>query len=371
MSQVASRGRRRILVVEDEAAVRRMVSEHLRHKGYEVSEAGDAESVLLKISREREPFDLVLTDIHLPGLSGVELLRILVSHSPLRPVLVITGDPDESLARAALRAGASGYLLKPFELFELDGAVRQALARLELVEAAEELARADAAELPDRGALGGVLPSAWLELADARSSAGAGHGYRVSRIAAAVASAMPESLSTESRRSLSLAARGHELGRLLGPASTHGELATRTSQLLYDLGVDSGVLRIVNNFRERWDGSGGPNGLAGEDIPASSLVLGLADSVDHEAAERLESGSGPVEAVAEAIGQVGADAPRLFGADLAEALGSARSVIEAIWVLARGQDQQSERRRPNAEFAVAGPEESPVSADSELGMAPI
>lgn len=333
--------KRRILVVEDEAPVRELVAGHLERKGYEVAQASDAEQVLLRMSRDREPFDLVLSDIHLPGLSGVELLRLLLTHSPLRPVIMITGDSDEGLARKALNFGAAGYLLKPFQLFELEAAVQQAMARLELVEAAESLARSEASDLPDAGRYGGVIPTAWLELADRRSAAGPGHGYRVARIAGSIASAVQADLAPEDRNALDVASRGHELGRLLGPAAGSTELASRTAQLLYDLGVESRVLRTINHLGERWNGSGGPHGLRGEDIPLTSRIVAAADGVDHAAVVHLEAGLEPAAAVEAAITEVRAEAVQRYGPDVAEALDAASSVVEAIWVLARGPAEES------------------------------
>lgn len=335
---------RRVLVVEDEAPVREMVAKHLEKKGYEVAHASDAEQVLLRMSRDREPFDLVLSDIHLPGLSGVELLRLLLTHSPLRPVIMITGDADEALARRALDYGAAGYLLKPFELFELDAAVQQAVARLELVEAAEAMAKSEAADGSKNGSGSGAIPKAWLELADSRSSAGAGHGHRVARLAAALASAMEAPLMPEDRNALDVAARAHELGRLLGPTASATELASRTAQLLYDLGVDSRVLRTVNHLRERWDGTGGPNGISGDDIPMTSRMVAAADALDHAAVRHMETGKDPAGAVQAALEEVSADAAQRFGPAVARALDTASSVVEAIWVLVRGPEdgQQTE-----------------------------
>jgi two-component system, OmpR family, response regulator len=113
----------RVLVVEDDATVRGLLTRHLRKSGFEVAEAGDAETVL---NGERSSYDLVLTDVHLPGQSGVELARQLKSESEA-PVVFLTGDADKKLAETALDEGAAGYLLKPFEVFELDALVRTAL----------------------------------------------------------------------------------------------------------------------------------------------------------------------------------------------------------------------------------------------------
>ena len=342
--------RRRVLVVEDEESVRKLVARHLERNGYEVAQASDAEQVLLRMSRDREPFDVVLSDIHLPGLSGVELLRLLLTHSPLRPVIMITGDADESLARRALDYGAAGYLLKPFEMFELEAAVQQAIGRLELVEAAETLAKSDAAQRSDDETGVGVIPTAWLELADTRSSAGKGHGHRVARLAGAIASAMDTTLDPADRSALDVAARAHELGRLLGPTATPTELASRTAQLLYDLGVESRVLRTVNHLRERWNGSGGPNGINGEDIPVASRIVAVADAIDHAAVVHMDSGLEPADAAAAALDEVSGGALALYGPDVAQGLEMSSSVVEAIWVLARGPGDE-EPRPPVAAMA--------------------
>ena len=328
--------KRRILVVEDEAPVRGLVAKHLETLGHEVAQASDAEQVLLRMSRDREPFDVVLSDVHLPGLSGLELLRLLLTHSPLRPVIMITGDSDEGLARRALGFGAAGYLLKPFELFELEAAVQQALTRLQLVEAAGSLARADADRLPGAGAEGAVIPPAWLDLADQRSSAGRGHGHRVARLAGAIATALADPVDADDRDALEVAGRAHELGRLLGPAATATELASRTAQLLYDLGLESRVLRIMNHLRERWNGSGGPNGIRGGDIPTASLVVAAADALDHAAVVQLESGLTPADAIAAAVREVKVDAQGRYGPAVAAAVDTSTRVVEALWVLARG-----------------------------------
>ena len=328
--------RRRVLVVEDEEPLRELVARHLEKEGYEVAEASGAEEVLIRLSRDREPFDVVLSDIHLPGLSGVDLLRLLVNQSPLRPVIMITGDSDASLARQALEYGAAGYLLKPFELFELEAAVRQAIARLELVEAAETLAKSDTGAPADAGKNGAAIPTAWLELADSRSSAGEGHGARVARLAAAIASELDTELEDADRRALDVAARAHELGRLLGPTATPTELASRTAQLLYDLGVGSRVLRTVNQLRERWNGSGEPSGLSGQDIPVVSRVVAAADAIDHAVMARLDSGLEPAAAVEAALADVSTEAGKVYGPDVAGGLETVSSAVEAVWVAARG-----------------------------------
>jgi DNA-binding response OmpR family regulator len=116
----------KVLVVEDDAMVRGLLTRHLRREGYEVSEAPDAETVINNL--DTTDYDVVLADVHLPGQSGVEMVRQMKSTEVEPAVVFVTGDSDEKLARTALEEGAAGYLMKPFEFFELDAVLRSALA---------------------------------------------------------------------------------------------------------------------------------------------------------------------------------------------------------------------------------------------------
>jgi DNA-binding response OmpR family regulator len=115
----------KVLVVEDDAMVRGLLTRHLRREGYEVSEASDAETVINDL--DTTDYDVVLADVHLPGQSGVEMVRQMKSTEVEPAVVFVTGDADEKLARTALEEGAAGYLMKPFEFFELDAVLRSAL----------------------------------------------------------------------------------------------------------------------------------------------------------------------------------------------------------------------------------------------------
>lgn len=119
----------RILIVEDDASIRGVMSRHFRRHGFEVEQAGGAEEALSRIAASQSRFDVVLTDIHLPGASGVDLARDLQEARPGQPVVFMTGDADAQIARTAIESGAAGYLLKPFEFFELDAVVNQAVQR--------------------------------------------------------------------------------------------------------------------------------------------------------------------------------------------------------------------------------------------------
>ena len=112
----------RILIVEDDPAVQRFMLIHFRNCGYRVEYALSAEEVSLD-----EQYDVVLADVHLPGESGVEMLRRIRTRMPNQPVVCMTGDADAEVERSALENGASGFVLKPVNLSELDAVVRGAM----------------------------------------------------------------------------------------------------------------------------------------------------------------------------------------------------------------------------------------------------
>ena len=119
----------RVLIVEDDPNIRAVLSRHLRKTGYDVAVAPDAEQALAQLV-SADSYDLVVTDMHLPGRSGVEVVRAANCCAEHPPVLCLTGDADADLAKRALEAGAAGYLLKPFEFFELDAVINTALRQV-------------------------------------------------------------------------------------------------------------------------------------------------------------------------------------------------------------------------------------------------
>lgn len=117
----------RVLIVEDDPMVRRLLARHFQKKNVAVVEAATAEDALVLFTPSGERFDAVVTDVHLPGMTGVDLATRIRGFRPDQPIVFVTGDVDEDLARRALEGGSAGYLLKPFEFFELDAALAQAL----------------------------------------------------------------------------------------------------------------------------------------------------------------------------------------------------------------------------------------------------
>lgn len=119
----------RILIVDDDASIRGLMAKHFSRRGFDVEQAGAAEDVIERFGGSAPRFDVVVTDVHLPGQSGVDFAKRIKEVQPEQAVVFMTGDSDAALARQALKSGASSFLLKPFEFSEMDTAVRNAVHR--------------------------------------------------------------------------------------------------------------------------------------------------------------------------------------------------------------------------------------------------
>jgi DNA-binding response OmpR family regulator len=121
-----ARGQARILLVDDEQAVQTLLTYPLRKEGYEVVEARDGQEALDRFGEER--FDLVVLDIMLPKLDGIEVCRRLRTRSQV-PIIMLTAKGDEVDKVAGLEMGADDYITKPFSVREFRSRVKAALRR--------------------------------------------------------------------------------------------------------------------------------------------------------------------------------------------------------------------------------------------------
>jgi DNA-binding NtrC family response regulator len=121
-----------LLIVDDEKAICTILGQYLQKSNFHVFSTGSGEEALKII--EQNKIDLVLTDIKMPGMSGVDLLRWIKEHNRSIPVLVTTGFPTLDTAVEALKLGAFDYLTKPFHLEEVGEKIKRALVSKRLEE---------------------------------------------------------------------------------------------------------------------------------------------------------------------------------------------------------------------------------------------
>ena len=119
----------RVLIMDDEADIRKVVRLTLEKAGYEVMEAADGEQGIQEIQRDENPIlmDAIICDIRMPKITGVEAIQYFQTQYPRVPLIVMTGHPDVEMATSFLNRGVVGYLVKPVERKTLIATVAKAV----------------------------------------------------------------------------------------------------------------------------------------------------------------------------------------------------------------------------------------------------
>jgi putative nucleotidyltransferase with HDIG domain len=292
---------RRILLVDDETAIRVALGKLLRTQGFEVETAESGRAALDALGRDR--FTLMLCDIRMPGMTGLEVVPQALAIDPDLAVMMLTAVNDAASATEALSTGAVDYLLKPPELSELLQAAERAIKRRELsieqrrVEAlireevairTEELERE---KLALRELTVGVAETL-INAMEAKDVYLRGHSQRVADLAAAMAEQL--GLDPDAVENVRLAGRLHDVGKIgireavlnkpdkltseeFEHVKDHVRMGMEILEPLRHLGV---VLDYVWDHHEHWDGGGYPRGRKGEEITIGGRILAAADAFD-------------------------------------------------------------------------------------------
>jgi DNA-binding NtrC family response regulator len=128
----------RILIVDDNREIRTILSEYLKEEGYFADGAGDGKEALAR--HGQSPFDLVITDLNMPGMTGIELIKEIAKNETHTPeFIIITGYASLDTAIEAVKAGAFDYLVKPFRIEELKVVIKNAQDKIALTKANKQL----------------------------------------------------------------------------------------------------------------------------------------------------------------------------------------------------------------------------------------
>lgn len=288
-------GRTRCLIVDDDPNLRRVLTRLMQGDGFDCEEAGSGVEALAVL--ERRPATLVLTDLNMPELDGIGLLREIRARYPDTAVVMITAVAEVGTAVSCLSAGAMDYLTKPFHIDEVKARVSQALERRRLIlenrgyqDRLEERVAIQARRLEE------LFLASIQSLADAlevKDPYTHGHSLRVSRYSTLIARML--GLDAEFVRQTELGGRVHDLGKIgvrevvlnkPGPLTsdeyqhvmTHPMVGWRILSPL--LGDNPCALNIVRWHHERFDGRGIPDGLQSEEIPLEARIAAVADTFD-------------------------------------------------------------------------------------------
>ncbi len=126
-----------ILIVDDNREIRGILEEYLREEGYLAQGAADGKEALLKYAET--PFDLIITDLNMPGMTGIELIREIAKGDNATEFIIITGYASLDSAIESVKAGAFDYLVKPFRIEELKVVIKNAKDKIVLKKANKEL----------------------------------------------------------------------------------------------------------------------------------------------------------------------------------------------------------------------------------------
>ncbi|NOX37875.1 MAG: response regulator [Calditrichaeota bacterium] len=277
-----------VLVIEDDIEYGQMLREALEHFGYHVHLSFSATGGLDIIRQNK--VDIVISDINMPGVNGIELAKKVMAMYLDIPVVLVTGVHDLSLVKHALKLGVSDYLVKPIKIDEIPVVIERNLERKRL----------EARRIQENKAeiLFKAL-KALMRALDAKDPYTSGHSQRVVRLAMRMADELQ--LNPDQKFTLMLAAYLHDIGKIgmpdhiLHKASSLEDYELRKakdhpiigSQIIGEIEELSEVASIVRHHHERYDGSGYPDGLKGEAIPFFSRLLAIIDAYEALVSDRV------------------------------------------------------------------------------------
>jgi len=311
----------RILIVDDEVEITEILADLLSEE-YECTRAGSAEEALARL--QAGEFHLVISDITMPGMSGLDMIPHVKELSPDTVVVMISGMQTVESAIGALRLGAFDYLMKPFDLRQVEAVVKRALEHHDLVVAKqryenhlEELVEQRTAEL-DRAlnSLEGAYRSTLQALTAAletRDSETHGHSERV--VSYSLRLGREYGLNSDEMKSLEFGSLLHDIGKIGVPDSILRKPAKLTEeewvrmrehplhgqQILRGIEFLQGAARVVAQHHEKWDGTGYPLGLRSDDIDICARIFAVADAFDAITSDRVYRRGKPYEAAAQEL----------------------------------------------------------------------
>ncbi len=327
--------RESILIVDDDLTLRLLVQEILSEQRLEVTLAENAAEARQCMSRHS--FSLVLTDIRMPGDSGVDLLRWAKERGDSTPFILMTGNADLASLADALNLGAQRFLQKPFHAVALADAVQDVIRSTRLQRQNEqlrhELSNYNArlrqevieANIQNQRLFYATLTSLTNAI-DARDSYTCAHSSQVSRLAQALAREL--NLSLEQQNAAEIAGQLHDIGKIAVPEHILQkpsrltpeefrqimEHPVNSARILEPLPDFDEILPAVRHHHERYDGNGYPDHLQGQAIPLLARVIAVCDTWSAMRTDRPYRSAMPFDAALEIIRN---ESSRQFDPDIA------------------------------------------------------
>jgi putative two-component system response regulator len=302
-----------ILIVDDEAVVRKSLSRTLARDSYRCDEAANADEAFVKLAGS--PFDLTILDIKMPGKSGLELLPEVKTKYPNTAVIMVTAVTDIGVVTQCMKAGAVDYIPKPFDLDEVSLSVKQSLEKRRFEMGMRNYLQGleSQVEIQDkkiRSLFLGAIQSLASAL-EAKDKYTAGHSQRVADLVTAIGARM--GVPQDELEDLRCAALLHDIGKIaidptiqnkvgkLTPEEyqhimTHAQIGPDIVKPL----VNDMITEMIRRHHDRYDGRGLDQDLWGEAIPLGARIIAVADTIDAMTSDRpYRHGMPPEQALEE------------------------------------------------------------------------
>lgn len=306
----------RCLIVDDDQQVRRSLRRVMELEGLTTIEAGSGEEALGIMTRNPD-LPLVISDIYMPEMDGVDLLREVRARYPDTSVIMLTGVAEVNTAVACLQMGAMDYISKPVMIDEVRVRVTRALEKRDLILQNRDYQRNLESRVRELARRTKEMFVEQIQLAvrmlEAKDRYTLGHSQRVREYA--VKTAIMMGYTEQALDDFNVGGELHDIGKIgtsdtilnkPGPLTDDEFVKIKRhtvdgEEILRPIFRDRpAVLNIVRSHHERLDGSGFPDGLAGDAIPPEARIVAVVDAYDAMTTTRAYRPSrSPAEAVAE------------------------------------------------------------------------
>jgi putative nucleotidyltransferase with HDIG domain len=288
-----------LLIVDDEAGIRRLLRQKLSGQGYHCKEAGNSEQILYTL--ETDSVALVILDIKMPGKSGIELLPQIKSGYPDTSVIMATAINEVDVAVQCLKQGADDYICKPFNLEELSLAVKRALEKRHLLLEIREYQQYLEERIEEQtGQLRKLFLSAIEALVsalEAKDEYTGGHSRRVTDIALAIGNEL--GLSARDMEDLRWGSLLHDIGKVAADPAIQNKPGKLTREeyehimthvpvgveIVRPL-VNEQITQMIEHHHDHYNGGGLHQLIVGDDIPLGARILAIADAFDAMISDR-------------------------------------------------------------------------------------